>query len=54
MTMKKSDECNNTSGQKRPYRPVVIVHGLMTGDVSTMQHLAARIAEVSSLINFLI
>ncbi|CAI6354846.1 unnamed protein product [Macrosiphum euphorbiae] len=46
MTMKKSDECNNTSGQKRPYRPVVIVHGLMTGDVSTMQHLAARIAEL--------
>lgn len=44
--MKKSDECNNTSGQKRPYRPVVIVHGLMTGDVSTMQHLAARIAEL--------
>jgi len=52
MTMKNSDECNNTLGQKRPYRPVVIVHGLMTGDVSTMQHLAARIAEVSSLIKF--
>ncbi|XP_001942630.2 lysosomal thioesterase PPT2 homolog [Acyrthosiphon pisum] len=46
MTMEKSDECNNTSGQKPPYRPVVIVHGLMTGDVSTMQHLAARIAEL--------
>lgn len=32
---------------ERRYRPVVIVHGLMTGDVSTMEHLAARIAEVS-------
>jgi len=52
MTMMKSDEGNNTSGQKQPYRPVVIVHGLMTGDVSTMQHLAARIVEVSNLINF--
>ncbi|KAL4126870.1 hypothetical protein QTP88_011071 [Uroleucon formosanum] len=46
MTMMKSDEGNNTSGQKQPYRPVVIVHGLMTGDVSTMEHLAARIAEL--------
>lgn len=44
--MKESNEYNNMSGQKRPYRPVVIVHGLMTGDVSTMQHLADRIAEL--------
>lgn len=54
MTMSESNECNNTSAPKQPYRPVVIVHGLMTGDVSTMQHLAARIAEVRSLIYFLI
>ncbi|XP_025196811.1 lysosomal thioesterase PPT2 homolog [Melanaphis sacchari] len=44
--MSESNECNNTSASKQPYRPVVIVHGLMTGDVSTMQHLAARIAEL--------
>lgn len=31
---------------KGPYRPVIIVHGLMTGDVSTMNHLATRITEV--------
>ncbi|XP_060847332.1 uncharacterized protein LOC132926925 [Rhopalosiphum padi] len=46
MTMSESNECNNTSTPKQPYRPVIIVHGLMTGDVSTMQHLAARIAEL--------
>lgn len=31
---------------KRSYRPVIIVHGLMTGDVSTMQSLASRIVEL--------
>jgi len=46
MTMSDSNECNNTSTPRQPYRPVIIVHGLMTGDVSTMQHLAARIAEL--------
>lgn len=44
--MSESNKCYNTSAPKQPYRPVVIVHGLMTGDVSTMQHLAARIAEL--------
>lgn len=44
--MSKLDECNKMSGQNRPYRPVVIVHGLMTGDVSTMERLAARITEL--------
>ncbi|VVC26048.1 Palmitoyl protein thioesterase,Alpha/Beta hydrolase fold [Cinara cedri] len=39
----KSCVCNNTS---LPYRPVVIVHGLMTGDVSTMQHLATNITKI--------
>jgi len=37
---------------KRSYRPIVIVHGLMTGDVTTMQRLAARIVEVSNSLFF--
>jgi len=45
--MSNQNECIDSTPSKRPFRPVVIVHGLMTGDTSTMEHLAARIVEVS-------
>lgn len=48
------DNCNNSTTattpqptpERRLYKPVVIVHGLMSGDVSTMEHLAGRIEDV--------
>jgi len=44
--MSNQNECIDSTPSKRPFRPVVIVHGLMTGDTSTMEHLAARIVEL--------
>lgn len=44
---------NNCENMPRRYRPVVIVHGLMTGDVSTMQHLATNITKVNyTILNY--
>lgn len=46
--MSEQNNCSiDVKSNKQLYRPVVIVHGLMTGDVSTMQHLADRITKVS-------